>query len=249
MEGQVLIGASGWSYDHWREIFYPQRLAARDFLAFYASEFPTVEVNSSFYHLPRETTVARWVKVTPDGFCFAVKASRYITHRLRLRECEEPLKTFFRLAQGFGSKLGPVLFQLPPSLHRDENLLVDFLALLPQNLRAAVEFRHKSWYDDSIFALLSSHEVALCLHDFPGCETPMEMTASFTYVRFHGPRQAYTGSYDRARLAVWAERIRRWARNGHDIYAYFNNDIGGHAVHNACELSALVRLEDRSRKG
>lgn len=238
--GRILIGTSGWSYAHWREIFYPREVAARDYLSFYATQFPTVEVNSSFYHLPSEISVARWVNMTPGGFCFAVKASRYITHRLRLRECSEPLAVFLRLARGFGPKLGPILFQLPPGLHRDDTLLADFLALLPPDLRIAIEFRHPSWYEDAIFTLLSSRGIALCLHDLRGSAAPSVVTARFVYVRFHGPHQAYTGSYNEEQLAAWAERTKSWAEDGHDVYVYFNNDIGGYAVKNARELQALV---------
>jgi len=238
--GHIFIGTSGWSYAHWREVFYPCKLPSRDYLAFYATEFPTVEVNSSFYHLPRETTVARWVSVTPEHFLFAIKASRYLTHQLRLRGCEDPLQTFLRLVAGLGAKLGPLLFQLPPGLHRDTPLLAAFLDLLPSGLRIAVEFRHKSWYDDEVFALLASRGTALCVHDLRGSEAPPMATAPFAYMRLHGPQQAYTGSYSSDALTAWAERITTWATEGRDVYLYFNNDIGGHAVQNARELRALV---------
>lgn len=247
MPARAFIGTSGWSYAHWGGTFYPEGLPSHDYLAFYAAEFSTVEINSSFYHLPRETTIANWVKRTPDHFCFAVKASRYITHRLRLVNFEEPLETFVRLARGFGPKLGPVLFQLPPSLQRSEILLTEFLKFLSSDLRVAIEFRHKSWYEDSIFALLSGYGAALCLHDFPGSETPLEVTAPFVYLRFHGPQQAYTGSYDRAQLAAWAKRVSLWLECGRDVYAYFNNDIGGYAVQNARELRALVESQKTSQ--
>jgi len=240
--GKILIGTSGWSYSHWRGIFYPPDVASANFLAFYTQKFPTVEINSSFYHLPRATTIARWASTTPAGFCFAVKASRYITHLLRLRNCAEPLQAFFTLVRGFGNKLGPVLFQLPPGLHRDTDLLAEFLALLPPDLRVAIEFRHKSWYENSVFALLVSHGVALCLHDMRGSEAPPEPTAPFVYLRFHGPQQAYTGSYEPSQLARRAAQIGEWAASGRDVYAYFNNDIGGYAVQNAQELRCLVDL-------
>lgn len=238
--GHILIGTSGWSYAHWREVFYPPKLPPRDYLAFYAAEFPTVEINSSFYHLPRETTVARWASTTPESFCFSVKASRYLTHQLRLRDCQEPLQTFLGVVAGLAAKLGPLLFQLPPGLHRDSALLAEFLDLLPSRLRIAVEFRHKSWYEEEVFALLASRGVALCVHDLHGCEVPPVVTAPFAYVRLHGPARAYTGSYSSETLAAWAGTAVTWAAENRDVYVYFNNDIGGYAVQNARELQALV---------
>jgi uncharacterized protein YecE (DUF72 family) len=199
-QGRIFVGTSGWSYGHWREVFYPRALPAREYLRFYASHFATVEINSSFYHLPTAGTVTRWLQETPDHFCFALKASRYLTHRLRLRDADQSLQAFLQVAGLFGPKLGPLLFQLPPSLHRDDALLADFLAHLPRDRRVAFEFRHRSWYDDAVLALLSAAGVALCVHDFRGCETPpalcSRLTASFAYVRFHGPQSPYTGSYD-----------------------------------------------------
>lgn len=234
------MGTSGWAYQHWRGTFYPPDVASADLLAFYAQQFDTVEINSSFYHLPKPSTIARWAAITPAGFCFAVKASRYVTHRLRLRDCTESLETFLALIRGLGTKLGPVLFQLPPGLHRDNDLLAQFAALLPEDLRVTVEFRHKSWYEDVVFDLLSSRNIALCIHDMHGSEAPAELTASFVYLRLHGPQQAYTGSYEPTQLAAWAEKVRQWAASGRDVYVYFNNDIGGHAVHNARQLRTLV---------
>lgn len=238
--GQVFIGTSGWSYAHWRDAFYPPSLATGDFLAFYASLFPVVELNSSFYHLPREATIARWVSVTPRHFRFALKASRVLTHRLRLRDCAEPLGLFLRLARGFGDRLGPLLFQLPPGLHCDAALLADFLEFLPRDLRLTFEFRHQSWYNEAVFALLATHRVALCFHDFRGCEAPHELTSSFVYVRLHGPQAPYTGSYNSAQLASWAGLVDTWASSGRDVYVFFNNDVGAHAVANARQLRALV---------
>ena len=238
--GRVRIGTSGWSYGHWREVLYPRGVSARDFLPLYATHFPTVEVNSSFYHLPRSTTVAHWVAVTPSGFCFAVKASSYITYRLRLTRCEQPLAAFLEIAGGFGQKLGPILFQLPPGLHCDLSRLREFISLLPAGLRCAFEFRHKSWYQDGVFTLLSQHHLALCIHDLHGSEAPLEVTAPFVYLRLHGPQRAYTGSYGPEALESWAKIIGGWTAAGRDVYVYFNNDIGGYAVQNARELTALV---------
>jgi len=228
-------------------VFYPEALPARDRLVYYATEFPTVEINSTFYHLPRETTVASWARSTPSDFCFAVKVSGYITHRLRLRGCEEPLRAFVRVVGGLGSKLGPLLFQLPPSLRRDPGLLAEFVGLLMESLaplpnqpRVAFEFRHQSWYQEEVFQLLASQGVALCVHDFRDCEAPFRLTSSFAYVRLHGPQRPYTGSYGTEYLDRLANELRAWAASGQDSYVYFNNDVAGHAVCNARELRRRV---------
>lgn len=239
-QAKVLVGTSGWSYAHWKGVFYPPELRPKELLAFYASEFPTVEVNSSFYHMPCETTLEHWASATPDNFRFALKLNRYITHRLRLRQCREPLETFLRLALILGTKLGPLLVQLPPGLKRDLILLQDFLDLLPPDILAAIEFRHTSWYEEETFKLLSAKKRALCVHDLQGSEAPLLATAQFVYVRLHGPQRGYTGSYTQEQLAHWATTISAWLAAGKDVWVYFNNDIGGHAVHNARELRSLL---------
>ena len=240
---EIRIGCSGWNYDHWRNgVFYPPRLAARDWLRFYAERFDTVEVNATFYRLPREAMVERWVEAVPPTFTFAVKVSRYVTHVLRLRDAGEHLDLLLeRLGPLARSpQLGPLLWQLPPTFARDDARLADALAALPRRLRHAIEFRHPSWFDDDVYALLREHGVALVVGD--RAETrrthPVELTADFAYVRFHHGG-AEDGNYSHRELATWARRLREWSEQV-DVYAYFNNDWEGYAVENATALKHAV---------
>jgi uncharacterized protein YecE (DUF72 family) len=164
----VSVGTSGWQYRHWRDGFYPAGLAAADWLAFYAQRFSSVEVNASFYRLPKRETVERWAATVPDGFVLTFKASRYVTHVRRLRDCAEPLERMRAVFEGAGTKLGPVLFQLPPTLRVDEPLLRDFLGLLPSAFRAAIEFRHQSWLTEGVLETLDASGAALVHADRPG---------------------------------------------------------------------------------
>ncbi len=235
MPVQYLVGTSGFSYKHWRDVFYPPGLAQARWLEYYAQRFATVELNSTFYRLPPEKTFDSWRRRTPPGFLFAVKASRLVTHLKRLRDVQEPLETFIGRARALEARLGPILYQLPPGMGRDEALLGDFLALLPADLRHVMEFRNKEWYAGPVFHLLRRHNVALCLHDMAGSEPPDLATADFAYVRFHGTTARYAGSYSDQQLEEWARRIGGLG-DLRRVYAYFNNDIGGHAVRNAATL-------------
>jgi uncharacterized protein YecE (DUF72 family) len=242
------IGCSGWNYAHWREgVFYPPRCPASRWLSLYAERFDTVEVNSTFYRLPRRDAVARWVEQTPPGFLFAVKVSRYLTHVKRLREIDIHLPLLLeRIAPlADGGKLGPLLWQLPPTFVRDDERLAEALAAFPRELRHAVEFRHQSWFAPRPLELLAEHGVALVFGDRPGApglEDP-ESTATFSFVRFHHGARGRRGNYSEAELADWAATLSRWARHG-DVYAYFNNDWEGFAPRNAV---ALKRLAGRER--
>jgi len=238
--GQFFIGTSGFTYDHWRGIFYPQALQERKWLEHYAQHFDTVEINSSFYHLPRPTTCENWRKRVPEKFVFAMKASRFITHIKKLREIDEPVGNFFEVIHPLGEKLGPVLFQLPPSLKKDLALLDDFLGKLPPGFRYAFEFRNKVWYDDDLFCLLDKRGAAFCIHDLPERVSPVAATGSFVYVRFHGAQKAYSSSYSDQELETWASRFREYLEAGRDLYVYFNNDMMGHAVENAKTLKSLL---------
>jgi uncharacterized protein YecE (DUF72 family) len=233
--GAVRIGCSGWNYRHWREVVYPKGLPARRWLEHYTTLFDTVEVNTTFYRLPTVSAVAGWVEQTPDDFLFAVKASRFLTHMKRLTDMGRPLQRFTDRIDPLvrSPKLGPVLWQLPESFRRDDERLAAALAGLPPG-RHCFEFRHESWFADEIYELLRRHAVALVIGDDP--RRPFqtrELTADFTYVRFH--HGGGDGNYSHRQLGAWARRIEEWRRRG-DVYAYFNNDWQGYAVENGLWL-------------
>jgi uncharacterized protein YecE (DUF72 family) len=238
------IGCSGWNYAHWRNgVFYPPRCAPRDWLTFYAGQFDTVEINSTFYRLPRRESVVRWVQETPSGFLFAVKVSRYITHIKRLADSREHLQLLYeRIEPLLGSpKLGPFLWQLPPNFRVDLGRLEGTLAQLRDGHRHAFEFRHPSWFTDAVYALLREHGAALVIGDRPEVHAfqTHELTAPFTFVRFHSGTRGRNGNYSRAELDEWAERLARWSA-AVDVYAYFNNDWKGFAIENARYLRARL---------
>jgi len=233
----ILVGTSGWQYRDWRGSLYPADLPQRSWLRRYAESFPTVEVNNTFYRLPDASTFARWRDETPAGFVMAVKASRYVTHVRRLRDVGEPIRTMLGRAASLEDRLGPVLFQLPPTLPADGALLRDALAALPDGVRAAFEFRHRSWFDDRTYRLLEAAGAALVLADRPGARAPEVVTAAWTYVRFHQGTAAGP-DYRRAKLRRWAQRIERLAVR--DAYVYFNNDTGGAAVRDARALASML---------
>ena len=240
----VRVGLSGWNYAHWRDgVFYPFRLPASRWLEFYAERFDTVEVNSTFYRLPQVDVAARWVEQTPEGFLFAVKASRYLTHIKRLRDLGPGLERFLeRIEPLLGSpKLGPILWQLPPTFRRDHERLADALARLPRELRHCVEFRDPSWFVADTYALLREHGVALAIGDRPQVNAfqAHELTADWTYVRFHSGTRGRRGNYSESELRKWAERLREW-RGTHEVCADVNNDWEGFAPRNAARLRRLL---------
>ena len=246
--GQVHIGTSGWHYKHWIGDFYPPKLRADKMFLWYAREFQTVEINNSFYRLPEEKTFQQWKAMAPRGFVFAVKASRFLTHIKRLRDPEDPIKLFFSRAQKLGSHLGPVLFQLPPKWKSNPERLQNFLAALPRGRRYAIEFRDESWLRKEIYELLRRHNVAMCIHDWHDMPWPVELTADFIYMRFHGTTGRYGGSYPDPILRRWAEKIRDWQERLAELFVYFNNDIGGHAIRNAQSLRLLLDSESFREK-
>jgi uncharacterized protein YecE (DUF72 family) len=243
---EVRVGLSGWNYAHWRNgVFYPPRLPAARWLDFYAGRFDTVEVNSTFYRLPRRDAVARWLEQTPDGFLFSIKASRYLTHVKRLRDLGPGLERFLERIEPLlgSSKLGPLLWQLPPTFRRDHSRLADALGRLPRELRHCVEFRDPSWFVEETYALLREHGVALAIGDRPQVNDfqAHELTADWTYVRFHGGSRGRRGNYSESELREWAERLRAW-RTKHEVLAYFNNDWEGFAPRNAALLKRLLAI-------
>jgi uncharacterized protein YecE (DUF72 family) len=232
----IRIGCSGWQYKDWRGRFYPITLPQKEWLEFYAGMLDTVEVNNSFYRLPTETTFSNWRERTPKNFLFAVKASRYLTHIKRLKEPVEPLKLFWERARRLGPKLGPVLYQLPTRWEKNEKRFFTFLDALPNDPLQTIEFRDPSWYTDSVLRAIEAKGVALCLHDMPGSAPPREGIGPFIYVRFHGTETKYRGGYPDKALQEWAGWLAGQARSGKSVYAYFNNDVGGHALHDAQTL-------------
>ncbi|MGH3132160.1 MAG: DUF72 domain-containing protein [Gaiellaceae bacterium] len=237
---EARIGCSGWNYEHWRDLFYPRGLPASRWLEHYAQTFDTVELNASFYRLPTRKAAAAWARATPREFVFAVKASRYLTHVKRLRDLAggssrlleriEPLRE--------AGKLGPILWQLPERFHRDDERLAAAVEQLPPG-RHCFEFRHASWFVPEVEMLLREHGVALVIGDHP--ERPFQTlarTAGWTFVRFHRGR-GRDGNYAPRQLETWSERLRGWCADG-DVYAYFNDDWGGHAIEEAIRLRELI---------
>jgi len=235
---QVRVGCSGWQYKHWRGDFYPADLPQSRWFGHYAHTFDTVEINNSFYRLPEATTFAKWREQAPRRFLYAVKASRFLTHMKKLKDPEQPLSRFFENVRELGSQLGPVLYQLPPRWPIDLERFEHFLSALPPAYRHTVEFREPSWYDDRIYELMRRYRVALCLHDMQGSANDKTIVGPFIYVRFHG-RTKYAGRYEDKRLEEWADWLAARIVDGLDVFAYFNNDVGGHAPRDA------VRLRDR----
>ena len=237
----VRIGCSGWNYKHWRERVYPAGLPARRWLEHYASLFDTVEVNATFYRLPTRSAVASWVEQTPPGFLFTIKASRYLTHIRRLTDLGGGVATFYERIEPLvaSPKMGPVLWQLPGSFRRDDERLAGALASLPPG-RHCFEFRHESWFADEVYALLRQHGAALVVGDTPTRPFQThELTADWTFVRFHYGRRGRDGNYSARELDEWAARISGW-RERADVYAYFNNDWNAYAVKNARALAAKI---------
>lgn len=234
----IHIGTSGWSYDHWKENFYPKGLKSREWLNYYSDFFSTVEVNSTFYHSPKESTIQSWYAQVPQEFLFSIKANRYITHLKRLNDCAESLEFFYKNIKDLKSKTGPILFQLPPSFKINKDRLVEFTHLLNDKYLHVFEFRHQSWYIDEIYELLSKKKIALCITDLNGSLSPEEITADFTYLRLHGPQKAYQGSYGKAKLKWWKKKIEKWSSNT-SVYCYFDNDEKGFAVKDAGMLKSF----------
>ena len=238
MGAQVRIGCSGWSYPHWRKRFYPEKLPAREHFAFYAQHFDTVELNNSFYRQPTPQRFVAWREQAPPGFLFAVKGSRYVTHVKRLAVEQKSVDLVVDSARGLGDKLGPILFQLQANFHVDLDRLRRFLGMLPVDVRFAVELRHESWLVPTVFDLLRSQRIALCVPDHPKVPKSLEITSDFTYVRMHFP--PHDLGYGKRALEPWAERVTNWSRQGLDVFVYFNNDMEGHAINDAQTLISLV---------
>ncbi len=235
------VGCSGWNYAAWRGDFYPRGVPARRWLELYAERFDTVEVNATFYRLPKRDAVARWAEQTPERFRFALKASRYLTHVKRLTDLGDGLRRFQERIEPLveAGKLAVVLWQLPESFHRDEERLANLLEALPDG-RHAIEFRHASWFVPGVLAMLRARDVSLVLGDHP--DRPFQSdraTAGWRYLRFHYGTRGRRGNYSSKELEEWARRLRRW-RSRQELFVYFNNDWEGFAPRNASELKQLL---------
>jgi uncharacterized protein YecE (DUF72 family) len=238
------IGTSGWSYKHWSGIFYPKEIKPDKYLEYYITRFDCVELNSSFYNLPRETTVTGWMNRTPETFRFCPKLSRFITHQMQLVNIELALRKFFDVFEGMKNRLGPVLIQLPPGLSYEKSLICNFLSLLKEHYnqyRFAVEVRNKSWTNDSFFGLLSQYGISFVIADsgnrYPYFEA---VTTDFVYLRFHGREQLYASVYSENDLKSYAEKITVWLNEGKEVWVFFNNDYYCYAVKNADRLEKII---------
>jgi uncharacterized protein YecE (DUF72 family) len=238
------IGCSGWSYKHWKELLYPAGLKTTEWFGYYATLFDCVEINTSFYHLPKEQTVINWAAKAPPGYLFCPKLSRYITHMKKLRGVEEPLERFFTIFEPLQAFMGPVLVQLPPMLKFNYEVAEAFFSLLKKaygRYDYVLEVRHDSWLSDESLVLLTQYEVGLVISQsggfFPYSEA---ITAPNIYLRFHGPAELYASPYSDEMLAAYAHKIRQWTSEGYSVWAFFNNDIHGHAFRDAQRLKTLL---------
>ena len=242
---RIHVGCSGWVYRHWKGDFYPADLPQKGWFEHYAQAFDTVEINASFYRVPLVTTFDGWREKAPAGFRYAVKANRFMTHMKKLLDCEQPLSEFIALARRLGPTLGPILYQLPPSLHKDLARLDAFLGRLPPDLEHVVEFRHGSWYDHDALALLDTHDIGFVTHDLVGLVSPRWASGRTAYVRFHGTGGKYWGRYSAEEIAAWAEWLVAQRAAGRSCWAYFNNDIHGHSIEDGRALKAKVAELER----
>lgn len=238
----VLIGTSGWSYDHWVGVLYPKSAKSLDRLDHYARRFRTVEVNNTFYRWPKDEVFSIWQERAPDGFVFSAKASRGLT---QFRKLNDPVPWLERMDAGLSrlkEKRGATLYQLPPHFPINLSRLDEFLSVVPSRERTAVEFRHPTWNMEETFSVLERHGTAYCVTSGANLPCVLRATADFVFVRLHGPDRShlYAGSYSEDDLRWWADRVGEWKSQGRDVYAYFNNDGYGHAVRNALRLRELV---------
>ena len=238
--GSVRIGCSGWQYKHWRGNFYPATLPVSKWFGYYTEWFDTVEVNNTFYRLPERATFAAWRRRAPEHFVFAVKASRFLTHMKKLKDPDEPIDRLFSRMRSLGKHLGPVLYQLPTGWKADADRFARFLDALPPHAQHVIEFRDASWNAPRIHAMMDHRRVSICLHDLPGSPTGKVRLGPIVYVRFHGSTGKYQGGYSRAQLRNWATWLNVQRSVGCDVYAYFNNDIGGHAPRDAIALKRAM---------
>jgi uncharacterized protein YecE (DUF72 family) len=240
MTQAIRVGCSGWNYKHWRGPFYPEKLPVKRWFDHYAATFDTVEINNSFYMLPKAETFDKWREQAPPGFCYAVKANRFLTQAKKLKDCAEPLQRMLTPVRHLGDRLGPILYQLPPRFRVNTERLAEFIDLLPGDLTHVFEFREKSWYTDEILALLDARGVSFCAHDMPGSASPRWAAGPIAYLRFHGGEGKYWGRYSDEGLLGWSDWIAEQAKAGRRVWCYFNNDIHAHAIDDALTLRSMI---------
>lgn len=240
---RVYIGTSGFSFAAWKGKFYHDEVREKDMLAANSKTFDSVEINQSFYRLPTPDIARLWLATVPSDFVFSYKANRFITHRKKLNDFEEPIERLTEAVEPFGENMGPILFQLPPRWQVNVERLDKFVSALPDFHRYTFEFRDPSWLCDEVYRVLESHNIALCFYDYRGFQSPERVTADFVYVRLHGPNlEAYTGSYSDPALAEYAKKITAWKEQGMDVYCYFDNDQKSCAPRDAQVLQEKLGL-------
>ncbi len=243
MGGNINIGTSGWSYKHWKGLFYPQGLKEPEWLSYYARTFGIAEINTSFYHLPKHQTVLNWIEKAPRNFLFCPKLSRYITHMKKLKEVEEPMQRFFDVFAPMQQQMGPVLVQLPPQLKWDYDRAEAFYGLLQKEYKTyefVIEVRHDSWLHSDSLTQMAKYDLGIVISQSGGHFPYTEMvTAKNIYIRFHGPRELYASGYSHEELQYYAQKIETWVAQGHRVWAFFNNDIHGYAFADAQRLKQL----------
>ncbi len=242
MKSRIHIGTSGWHYSHWRGLFYPRDLSTGKFLDFYRHRLKAVEINNSFYQLPSRATLGKWRRAVANDFVFAVKASRYITHVKKLKDPSQGINRFLKRVGALKEKLGPILFQLPPSWKPNPVRLKDFLDVLPEKYQYTFEFRNREWINKEICDLIRRYHCAFCIYDIDGYESPVKMTADFVYLRLHGPGRAYQGCYHGQTLRKWSRKISEWIKMKKQVYCFFDNDQSAYAVQNALTLKKMLRV-------
>jgi uncharacterized protein YecE (DUF72 family) len=237
---RLLAGTSGWVYPHWRGVFYPEDLPEDRWFSYFAERFDTVEINNTFYRLPSRQTFENWRDMAPSGFLFTVKASRYITHRKKLKDPEEGLANFYGNLEGMGEACAAVLFQLPPNFGVNLERLEHFLDVMPRRYRIVFEFRHASWLDDDVYSALAKHNAAVCSADSPFHPGPRVSTADFDFFRMHGGHRRGAPKYSDGELDALAGELAQKLDAGRDVFVYFNNDYQGYAIENALALKDAV---------
>jgi uncharacterized protein YecE (DUF72 family) len=247
MKEQIHIGTSGWSYKHWKEIFYPKGLKSTEWLPFYSQSFHCTEINSSFYRIPKKQTVENWVSKVPADFFFCPKMSRYLTHLKRLHDPEESLEHFFNVFEPMSKQLGPVLIQLPPALKFNRDTAENLFSILQKDYgayRFALEGRHPTWLENEAIDLLTKYNIAFVIahsgDEFPYAEF---VTAKIVYIRFHGPEQLFASLYDQTFLHKFSRLITKWKKENHSVWAFFNNDVHGYALVNGWQLMEQLKIK------